>query len=202
MTNDESVVKQPSIWKEALNELKSTKTLALAAVFVALKIAISAIYFTVPAVSNTRVYFHFLVTSLGGVIYGPVVGFWAGFVGDTAGYLINPTGAYFPGYCITAMVTGLIYGVFFYRRKITVVRIVICRLAVSVVCNIVLNGMWSSILMGGHLLEVIIARTPKNLIMLPIEVVMTYITFRAMLPVLKSRNILSYELLTDKIPLI
>lgn len=188
-------------WKQAGAEVKSTKVLAIAAMFIALRIAISSIYFTVPGFSSSRIYFSYIVVSIGGLIYGPVVGFWSGFVSDTAGYLIHPTGAYFFGYCLTSMVSGLLYGLFLYRKRITLVRLFCCKLTVNIVSNIFLNGLWSSILMGGYLFEVLIARVPKNLIMLPVEVALLYITFSVMLPILKRTHVLNYDLANDKVQL-
>lgn len=182
-----------SYWKRATLEMKSTKMLVLSAIFIVLKIAIASIYFTVPlGISTSRIYFSYVITSIGCMIYGPVVGFWSGFVSDTVGYLIHPTGVYFFGYCITSMATGLVYGIFFYRKKITILRLACGKLAVNIICNILLNGLWSSMLSGGHLLEVLIARTPKNIIMLPVEILLLYIVFSVVVPVLRSKKIISF----------
>lgn len=180
-------------WNNSIKEIKSTKALALAGLFIALKIAMSAIYFTVPGPTETRIYFSFIITSLGSMIYGPFLGLWAGFVSDTVGFLVYPTGSYFFGYCITSMVTGLLYGLFLYQQKITVLRLFICKASVNIICNIGLNGLWASMLSGGHLFTIMLSRTPKNLMMLPIEVTLLYITFSVMIPILNKVSLLPPE---------
>ena len=61
---------------------------------------------------SLKIYFSFVVVSLGCACYGPLVGMGVGAVIDTLGFLLSSYGEpYFPGYLITAMLSGLIYGV-------------------------------------------------------------------------------------------
>lgn len=47
-------------------------------------------------------------------MFGPVMGFVCGGLGDLIQFVIKPTGAYFPGWTISAALAGFIYGLFFY----------------------------------------------------------------------------------------
>ncbi|MFI3116221.1 MAG: folate family ECF transporter S component [Clostridia bacterium] len=181
-------------WKKSLTELKSVKVLVIASIFIALKIAISSIYIPIPNIGTQRIYFSFIVTSLGCAIYGPIVGALSGLVGDILGYLIFPQGAFFIGYTITAIVSGFIYGIFFYKTKVTLLNISICKFLINMLLNVVLNGLWDSILIGSNYFALVISRIPKNLIMLPIEIFIMYILFKRVIPILEKRNIINYDL--------
>lgn len=182
-----------SYWKSATNELKSVKTLVLASIFIALQIAMTSIYIPVPVMGTQKIFFSFLVVSLGSLIYGPIVGIATGAIADLLGFLIHPQGAYFVGYTITAMVTGFMYGLFFYKTKITITKLIICKFCINMLINVPMNGLWESILMGAEYFALVLARIPKNILMLPIEILLLYIVFGRLIPILKKEKIISYS---------
>ena len=100
----------PAYWKLAAKEFRSLRTLAVASLLIALDVVVARFY--IPVGLNLRVYFNYLVTALLSLICGPVVGIAAGFVRDTIGFLLDPSWGYFFGYTVTAMASGLIYGLF------------------------------------------------------------------------------------------
>ena len=57
-----------------------------------------------------RISLGMIPVALAGVIFGPVWGGVCGAAGDLLGMLIFPSGAYFPGFTLTAALTGIIYG--------------------------------------------------------------------------------------------
>lgn len=180
-------------WKSAMSEFKSTKTIVLASVFIALYVALSSIFIQIPlplGLGNQRVYFTFMVVSLGALIYGPIMGMAVGVVSDLLAFLIHPSGAFFIGYTITALVVGFTYGIFFYKTKISILKIIICKFCVNMFVNVPLNGLWDSILAGKGYLALVSVRIPKNLIMLPIEILLIYIVFSRLLPILSKQKII------------
>lgn len=92
------------------------------------KIAISALLLAVEVVFNRVVAINTPIVKVGlgfsalvvcAMLYGP---WWAAGVAalaDIIGTLLVPTGAYFPGFTITAACTGIIFGLCLYNRKIT-----------------------------------------------------------------------------------
>ena len=56
-----------------------------------------------------------------------------------------PTGAYFPGFTVTAAITGLAFGLLLYK-KCSFPRIVIAVLSTQLVCSLLLNTLFISIL--------------------------------------------------------
>lgn len=63
-------------------------------------------------------------------------------LGDLVGAIAFPTtGAYMPGFTVTALVSGLIFGLFL-AKKSGVVRIVGSVLSSQIVCSLLLNSYW------------------------------------------------------------
>lgn len=168
-------------WKSAASELKKGKVLTIAALFIAIEIVISS--FFIPVGENLRIYFSFFVKALGALIYGPVIGLISGFVSDILGYFLHPSGAYFPGYTLTSMLGLFIYALFFYRARITVLRIFLCKTVINFGLNVALGSVWSSILFGKGYLYFLVKSLIKNALLLPLEVIVLVLFFQLMLPV-------------------
>lgn len=179
--------------KTSINEIKSTRVIAIAAILVAIDIAISAFFIPIPLpAGEQRVYFSFLVSMLGGFIYGPFVAIFASTAADLIGYMLHPVGSFFPGYTISAIGAGLIYALFLYKQKITIFRILLCKLTSNILVNTLMNALWSSFFVEKGYIVLVIARLPKNLYMLPLEVIMACIMFKIITPYLKKEKIINY----------
>ena len=100
----------------------------------------------------------------------------AGVCTDVLGYFAGnlSMGAYFPGYTLTAVVGGLIWGLWLYPRKITVWRAIGAKICINLFCNICLNTLWLTVTGGKAMSVLLVTRVPKNLILLPIEIVLVY----------------------------
>ena len=95
-------------------------------------------------------------------------------------------GPFFPGYTLTAMAGSFVYALFLYRARITVRRIVLCKLCVNLLVNVGLNCLWSAMLYSKGYLFYLGQSLAKNLLMLPVEIVILLTFLRIMLPVLSS----------------
>lgn len=106
-------------------------------------------------------------------LYGPVAAMTVHGISDIIGAIVFPNGPYFPGFTVTAVLIGLIYGVMFYR-SVNWWRILVAVLGAQVVCTLCLNTLWLSILMDksfwvflpGRLIQAAIT-TPIQLVGLP-----------------------------------
>ena len=118
-------------WQQAADEFKNIRVLAFAGMVTALAIILES--FPIYLLGQSlKIYFSFVVVSLGCACYGPLVGMGVGAVIDTLGFLLSSYGEpYFPGYLITAMLSGLIYGVMLYQRKPTIPRLIVTRLLIN-----------------------------------------------------------------------
>lgn len=160
----------PAYWRAARAEFKNVRVLAFAGLVCAMAIVLEGlpIYLLGPSL---KIYFSFLVVGLGCMCYGPCVGMAAGAIIDSVGFLLSSYGEpYFPGYLVSAVLSGLIYGVLLYKRKPTLWRIIVVRLIINYGSNVLLGSVWKAMLYGKGYLYYLTSGAVKNTIMLPIEV--------------------------------
>ncbi|WP_010632579.1 folate family ECF transporter S component [Sporolactobacillus vineae] len=175
-------------WKAAAAECHKINRLTLAALVIALSVVIGS--FFIPVAANLHISFNFLVVAFGSMIYGPFVGIIAGAVIDIIGYILHPFGAFFPGYTLSSMLGCLIYALFLYRSRITVLRIFLAKLIVNFGVNVGLGCLWSAMLMGKGYLFFLANSLIKNTLMLPIETVMLVVLLQILLPALTRAHLI------------
>ena len=172
--------KTPNIFVRSLRELKSTRCLAVTALLIAINVTLDLLGLSIKLPPNLRIGFGFLCNASIGMLFGPVVGMMAGVCTDVLGYFAGnmSMGAYFPGYTLTAMVAGLIWGFWLYPNKPTLPRIIGAKVCINLFCNIGLNTLWLTITGGKAMSVLLAARIPKNILMLPIEIPLAYLVLR------------------------
>lgn len=157
---------------DSSKELKSVRNLVTAGLLITLKLILDL--FTIQITPVLHLSFEFLASATISMLFGPVVGAMCGGLSDVINYIINPKGAFFPGFTISAMVGGIIYGLILYKKKITITRCIIAEVAIVVVVDILLNTFWLSLLYGKAFSVLLTARVVKNLVMIPINVAIMY----------------------------
>src|SRR5665648_370865 len=113
-----------------------------------------------------RIGFGFLPVAMLGIMYGPV---WAGVayaIGDVLGMLIFPSGAFFPGFTLSAALTGIAFGIILYGKPVTWKRVLIASSIVYLGINLCLDTYWLYILMDRAVIAMIPARIFKSVVML------------------------------------
>lgn len=184
----------PGYWHSAGRELSRLRVLTLGAMLLALRIVISAV--RIPVADNLNIMFTYLPESLIALICGPVVAPMVGAAGDILGYFMHPDGGFFPGYTLSAMLTALIYALFLYRARITVLRLAFAKLLVNGLVNVLLGSLWSSVMYGKGYLYYFAKSAVKNTIMLPVEIIVLTLVLSILLPVLSRSGITPPQ--TDK----
>ena len=116
-----------------------------------------------------RIGFGFLPIAMIGMMYGPLSAGVAYAIGDLLGVALFPTGSFFPGFTITAFLTGIVYGVFLYNKPKTWPRIIGAVLTVCLVINLGLDTLWLSILMGKGYIALLPTRIMKAVLMIPVQ---------------------------------
>lgn len=104
------------IFQESAKEARSLRSLVVTALFTALHLVINS--FQVYLTPQLRIGFGFLAIAMVALLFGPVLAMTAGGLSDIISFLMNPVGAYFPGFTISAILSGLIYGLFLYRKPV------------------------------------------------------------------------------------
>jgi len=72
------------------------------------------------------------------------------------------------------MLAAFIYGCFYYKKKLTLRRVLLAKLIVVLVVNVLLSTLWLDMLYGKGFLVLLPARAVKNLIMWPIDSVIFF----------------------------
>ena len=122
--------------------------------------------------------FAFIPTMLCAIWLGPKWTIFLNVLGDLIGATVFPTAAFFIGYTISTAISGLIYGLLLYKKEDNsytdrqfLIRLIISVIVVSCISNIGLNTLWLSITTGKAFIVLLGARIIKEIIMIPIQIV-------------------------------
>lgn len=111
----------------------------------------------------------FAAVAVCAMLYGPGWAALCAALGDLAGALLFPTGAYFPGFTATAALTGLIFGLFLYKDRPGFVRCLLAAVLNCLVVTFVLNSLLIAYISGAKLLPLIKLRAVEFLVMAAVE---------------------------------
>ena len=126
-------------WRDAAAELKSTRTLVIAALLIALRVALKTV--VIPLAPNLNINVAApLINALGAMIFGPVVAAAAALVSDTLGCIIFPQGPYFFPCAFVEVAGSVLFALFFYRTKMRPTRVILARFCMDLFVNIILNS--------------------------------------------------------------
>ena len=157
---------------DSFQELRDLKALVAAAML--LSIAVVLGFYRVQLTESIRIGFDFIAKESTSMLFGPVVGCMVAGLSDIISYIIKPVGAFFPGLTLSAMLASAIYGAILYKRPVSLWRIIAANSAVTVFVNKLLNTYWMTIMYGDAFAVLFPARAVKQIIMLPIEIVLFY----------------------------
>lgn len=165
-------------YQASFQELKHVKTLTTAAMLMAVSVVLG--YFTIEAGPYLKIGFGGVVNQFVYYLFGPVAGAVYGGVLDLVKYVVKPTGAFFPGFTLNAMLGGVLYGTILYRKPLTFRRALWADLAVALICNIFLNTLWLSMMSGKAMMVLLPMRVLKNLIKWPVDAALFYLIAKRM----------------------
>ena len=141
----------PRLTCESAREMRDVRSLAGSSMLTALSVVLNQ--FTIFFTQVLRLSVTFLPVAMCAMLYGPLL---------------------FPGFTISEFMRGFLYGVFFYRRRVTLPRVAAAHLSVVVIVTLVLNPLWLSIMFGDAFIALVSMRLVKNIVMFPIEVGLLY----------------------------
>ncbi len=164
----------------------STLWLAYTGVLVALQIVLGNLVQV--ALLTKQMNLGFLPIAAAGYLFGPVSAMLVAGLGDVLGTLIFGTGAYFPGFTVTAVLVGCLYGLFMYPQQqkwlsktlknhyadIAVRALIAALLAAAV--YIFLNSYWLTFLVPKGYWVLLLGRLPFNLVEVPIFALLITVT--------------------------
>lgn len=156
--------------------VKNTRITIFMGLFIALQIILTR--FLSIQTPIIRIGFSFLPLAISAMIFGPLIGGIGAAIADIVGMMLFPVGAYFPGFTVTAFVSGAIYGLFLFEKPKTLTRISISVIIVSLLADLGLSTIWLWMLTGKGFMALLPARSIKALIMLPIQIVMIRVIWK------------------------
>ncbi len=148
--------------------------LVLVGVLTAANIVISR-FLSIP-LWNMKFSFAFLTVALAARYCGIWGAVAVNGIGDFLGAILFPTGAYFPGFTLTAAIVGLIMGIYI-SKKCSFARVVLCTVTHQVLCTLLLNTLWISIVYKTPFDAQFIARLPQAGIMTVLQIIVLYLIF-------------------------
>ncbi len=167
-----------SMFISSLQELRKVKNTTICAMLIALSAVIGM--YSVMITPDLRVSFAFLPIALGAYLYGPMVGAILGGTSDIVNFIMKPMGPYFPGFTLSGILLGFIFGLWFYKKNIGVIRIFLANLTVGIIVNAFLNTYWRHMTVGIPFKELFYTRFPWQIVLLVINSIMFFMLYSAL----------------------
>ena len=155
--------------KKKYSSKTSLEVLVCVALLIALQVVLSR--FLSIAMWNMKIGFSFIPVVIAARLFGPLGAMAVYGIGDVIGALLFPTGAYFPGFTASAVLSGLIYGIFLWK-KCGPVRITFAVILNQLICSFFLNSLWISIAYGANFTSQLAVRWPQSLGMGIVQIVL------------------------------
>ncbi|GHV08141.1 folate ECF transporter [Clostridia bacterium] len=135
-----------------------------------------------------RIGFGFLPVAICATLYGPVWAASAYAIGDVLGMLVAPTGPYFPGFTLSAAITGLAFGLLLHRAENGGWwRPLMAAAANCLLVSLLLNTYWLTIITDAMFWTLLPTRIVQAAVLFPVQFVMIMMTTKAA-KLLKAHN--------------
>lgn len=143
--------------------MKNTRKLVFMALFISLEIVLTRLVGLMPS-NFTRISLSFVVYAFAGTLYGPVYTAITAGLGDLLGaILFPPVGGFFPGFTLSAMISGFIMGfIVLDEKKYTKVSVLL--ILKTLIVDFGLNTLWLTILMKTSFIPLLLQRLPGIMI--------------------------------------
>ena len=174
-----------SIFVSSVDELKNLRHLAILSMLTALCVILG--FFQLQLGDFMSISFGFLAVGMMGELFGPAAACLGAGVSDLLSYFLHPSGAFFPGFTLSACIGGIIYGFFLYKKRtLSFGRILLAMLTVGVFVNLFLNTLWLTILYGYGYIAMLPLRLLKECVTIPFNSLVFYLFNKPIVPVIKN----------------
>ena len=154
--------------------MKKTQTLVTLGLLIALNVVLTR-FLTINPTPYLRINFAFIAVAAASMLFGPVLGGTAAAISDVLGFFIFPSGTYFPGITVSALLAGVLYGVVLHGGRPSLARSVIASALVCLLIDAGLTTYWLTLLIPGKTFWVLfVPRLIKSLVMIPVESAVIY----------------------------
>lgn len=157
-----------------MNKKVTTKQITVMSLLIALIVVLSNILSI--ETQFLKLTFEFIPKVIMGLLFGP---FWTGIgsvIADVIGNTMFAKAPFFIGFTLNKLIEGLIYGYFFYGKKITLKNATYSTLCVVLLINLFLTPIWLAIMYQVPLTSSVIwiPRIIKSIIIIPVQVITIY----------------------------
>ncbi|MBR2723874.1 MAG: folate family ECF transporter S component [Ruminococcus sp.] len=163
------------VFRDSSKELTKLQSLTICAMMLALRVVLG--YFsniTLAITPDIKIGFNFLPIAITGILCGPVPAMIVGGLGDLLSFLIAPMGFYFPGWTASGILVGLLYGLFLYKSKCSLLSITICEVIIGIFVEIALGSLWLLIQYDKAFFIMAGVRGLKTLVATPVEIAVVF----------------------------
>ena len=159
--------------REQSQKLFSTKMLSTLGILLAMDIVLTR--FLSFSAWNVRIGFGFVPVVLSGMLFGAAPTMVLGALADFLGAILFPIGPYFPGFTLTAGLTGLTFG--YFLKKENSVRSTACAvLIVQFLLGLLLNTYWIHVLYHSPFVPLLATRVVQSALLSVVQ----FVTIRAL----------------------
>lgn len=157
-----------TVTKGVLNLKWNTKTLTALSLLIAIEIVLSR--FLSISAWNIKIGFSFVPIVIAAILYGPLPAGVVAALGDFVGAILFPIGPYFPGFTLTAFLTGIVFGLFLQKSQ-DIGRIALAVGVNQLLLSLLLNTLWISVLYEAAYLPLLATRVIQCVILSVVQFV-------------------------------
>lgn len=159
--------------KQGFNALVMLATIAM---LIALEVVLSRLVAPINT-QFSKISFAFVPVVIGAYLYGIKGGIAVAGVADVIGAILFPSGEFFPGFTLTAILQGLIFGVFlgkkFDGKLNNFIRTLIPVLLTQILLSLLLNTFWLSYMYHSSFSALLVTRLVQTLVMTAVQAVVS-----------------------------
>ena len=197
-------------WKLSINPFVKVRDITVIAMLFALMLA-SKMLPLPSGFGDLGISFTYLFFAIICMIYGPVYGFVVGVFSDIIGFFMPNGGGIFNfGYTLQAALTGVIYGLFLFKTKITFTKVLTARIIVNFVMNVIYGSFLyifvyyvDDTMTLTRYLELVksyalLLSLPKNIIYLLPQSLLLYYVIKVTLPIFARYHLIDKDMVIKK----
>ena len=154
----------------------TTQMLAAMSILVALEVVIAR-FGTLRPTESIKISLDFIPIVIAGILYGPVPALIISILADVLGAFLFPVGPFFPGFTVTAALTGLLYGVLLHRDQ-SMPRVVLAVVLQQGILSLLLNTFWLHILYGMPYVPTQVGRLVQSRVVTALQIILIPIIAR------------------------
>ena len=159
-------------------EIGTIRKIALAAMFIAIYVVLE-MYVAWNVLSTFRITISLMAVAIAGAILGWKYGAMVGLVGDLLMFFLkNNYAPYMPQFTISAVMIGVIFGLFVHRKENLLVRVIACQVFATLVIHLFWDT-WALAVYYGNFLGWFAVRVWGKLATMVVLIVLEYLVLFA-----------------------